>query len=89
MQALKVRREVIEQNDNLLAAKATLDLRLKEIELAQKAVKEAEERLDFIVKESLKQKPLKWQAGEVVLVEDVKRLYCYLNNDFVFIKDEN
>lgn len=88
MQTLQIRREAIEQNNTLLAAQVTLDLRIKELELAQKAIKEAEERLDFIVKESLKKKSLKWQAGELVYVEDVKRLYCYVNNDFITVPDE-
>lgn len=83
MQTLQIRREVIEQNNTIMAAKATLDLRIKELELAQKAIKEAEDRLDFVVKESLKKKALKWQAGELVYVEDVKRLYCYVNDDFI------
>jgi hypothetical protein len=88
MQTLQIRREAIEHNNHLLAAQATLDLRIKELELAQKAIKEAEARLDFIVKESLKKKSLKWQAGELVYVEDVKRLYRYINDDFIFIRNE-
>jgi hypothetical protein len=88
MQTLQIRREVVEQNNTLLAAQATLDLRIKELELAQKAIKEAEERLDFIVKESLKKKSLKWQVGELVYVEDVKRLYCYINDDFITVPHE-
>jgi hypothetical protein len=83
MQMLQVRREVLEQNNNLLAAQATLDLRIKELELAQKAVKEAEEHLNFIVVEALKKKSLKWQCGEIVYVGDVNRLYCHINNDFI------
>ena len=43
MQTLQIRRETIEPNNKLLAAQATLDLRIKELELAQKAVKEAED----------------------------------------------
>lgn len=88
MQTLQIRREAVEQNDTLLAAQATLDLRIKELELAQKAVKEAEDRLDFIVKESLKKKALKWQVGELVYVEDVNRLYCYINDDFLTVPQE-
>lgn len=88
MQTLQIKREVIEQDKTLLAAKATLDLRIKELELTQKAIKEAEERLDFIVKESLKKKSLKWQCGEVVYAEDVKRLYWHINNDFITIPQE-
>jgi hypothetical protein len=88
MQTLQIRREVLEQDNTLLAAKAILDLRIKELELAQKAIKDAEERLDFIVKESLKKKSLKWQVGELVYVEDVKRLYCYINDDFITVPDE-
>ena len=68
MQVLQIRREVIEQNDTLLAAQATLDLRIRELELAKKAIKEAEEKLDFIVKESLKKKSLKWQYTDVKLL---------------------
>ena len=47
MQTLQIRREAVEQNDTLLAAQATLDLRIKELELAQKAVKEAEDINDI------------------------------------------
>lgn len=88
MQTLQIRREAIEQNNTILAAQATLDLRIKELELAKKAIKEAEERLDFIVKESLKKKSLKWQAGELVYIEDVKRLYCCINDDFIAVPEE-
>jgi hypothetical protein len=88
MQTLQIRREAIEQSNTILVAQATLDLRIKELELAKKAIKEAEGRLDFIVKESLKKKSLKWQVGELVYVEDVKRLYCYVNDDFITVPDE-
>lgn len=88
MRTLQIRQETIEPNNKLLAAQATLDLRIKELELAQKAVKEAEDHLDFTVKEALKKKSLKWQCGEVVYVEDVKRLYCHINNDFITIPQE-
>jgi hypothetical protein len=88
MQVLQIRHEVVEQNNTLLAAQATLDLRIKELELAQKAIKEAEECLDFIVKEALKKQSLKCQLGELVYVEDVKRLYCYVNDYFITVPDE-
>jgi hypothetical protein len=87
MNTLQVKRETIEQDNALLAALATLDLRVQELERAKNAIKEAEQRLDIIVKESLKKKPLKWQAGELVYVEDVKRLYYYAD-DFMVIPQE-
>lgn len=88
MNTLQVKREAIEQDNALLAALATLDLRVQELELAKNAIKEAEQRLDIIVKDSLKKKPLKWQAGELVYVEDVKRLYYYADDDFIVIPQE-
>jgi hypothetical protein len=88
MNTLQVKRETIEQDNALLAALATLDLRVQELERAKNAIKEAEQRLDIIVKESLKKKPLKWQAGELVYVEDVKRLYYYADDDFMVIPQE-
>jgi hypothetical protein len=88
MNTLQVKRETIEQDNALLAALATLDLRVQELERAKNAIKEAEQRLDIIVKESLKKKPLKLQAGELVYVEDVKRLYYYADDDFMVIPQE-
>ena len=88
MNTLQVKRETIEQDNTLLAALATLDLRVQELEHAKNAIKEAEQRLDIIVKESLKKKPLKWQAGELVYVEEVKRLYYYADDDFMVIPQE-
>lgn len=88
MNTLQVKRETIEQDNALLAALATLDLRVQELERAKNAIKEAEQLLDIIVKESLKKKPLKWQAGELVYVEDVKRLYYYADDDFMVIPQE-
>ena len=72
----------IEDNNKTLAAKLTYELRLQELEFAQKAVKEAEERLAKVAAEALKSMSLKCFEGEVIHVPEYKLTFCYHNNDY-------
>lgn len=85
MQALTVRTETISKDNNFVKAEEELTLRIRELEIAQKALAEAEERMNFLVTKALKKKSLKWLNGEIVYVSNVGRLYCHINDDFFFI----
>ena len=83
--ALSLRVETVDNDSQVQTAEQFLKLKVKELGRAQKAVDEAEQRLNSAVIEALKSKPLKWQEGELVQVLDVNRLYCFANNEFLNI----
>lgn len=83
--ALPLRVETIDKDDQILTAEQFLKLKVQELGRSQKAVEEADRRLNLAVIEALKSKPLKWQEGELVQVLDVNRLYCFANDEFMNI----
>jgi len=85
MNKLTAKTITLEETNELLAAVESVKLWQLEIERAEKARKKAEEALDAIIAESLKQMPLKWMEGELVKVTDYNRLYCYLDDKFTCI----
>lgn len=83
--ALPLRVETIDKDEQVLTAEQFLKLKVQELGRAQKAVEEADRRLNLAVIEALKSKPLKWHEGELVQVLDVNRLYCFANDEFMNI----
>ena len=80
--AIIAKRVTVEEDNILLDAKLELELRMQELERAQKAVKAAEERLKQQVAVSLKTQRLKLYEGEFVHVPEYDLTYYYVNKDF-------
>lgn len=80
--AIIAKRVTIEEDNTLLAVKLALELRIQELETAQKAVKDAEEQLKQQVALSLKTQSLKLYEGEFVHVPEYDLTYYYVNEDF-------
>lgn len=72
-----IREKSIGQSDKLAAAKATLDLRLQEVELAQKAVREAQDYLDSLIDKRFKEMNIKVVDGEAIFIPDYDLLYFW------------
>ena len=75
-------KESIPATKELLAAREALDQRIKEAELAQKAVKEAEDYLNLLAADALKAKANPYTEGEVIHVLECNRLFYYYNGNF-------
>lgn len=82
---LTVRTMTLKETNELLATVETIKLRTQEIERAQKALQEANEALNILLAESLKQVPLKWMEGELFSLPNYHKLFCYLHEDFISI----
>ena len=63
-------------DDRILAAKLTVDLRVEEIKRAREVLKEAEKQLDFIANKCFKEKGLKALEGEIIYLKDYELLYA-------------
>ena len=77
-----VNRVHIPATDELLAARATFDLRLEEIKQAQKACDEASNYLNFLATKALKESSLKPMEGEIIQLIECNRLFYYHNGEY-------
>ena len=87
MNKLTAKTITLEETNELLAAVESVKLWQLEIERAEEARKKAEEYLDKILAESLKNYPLnlKFLEGELVALPEYHKLFCYLHEDFISI----
>lgn len=74
-----IRHETIGNDNRLLAAKATLDLRRRELEIARKAVLEAEEQMDLLIDERFNELNLKVAEGELIHLPEYDLAYFWSN----------
>ena len=72
----------IPATNELLAARATLDLRLEEIKRAQKACEEASALVNFLAIKALKESSLKAMKGDVIHFVECNRLFWYHNDEY-------
>lgn len=85
MNKLTAKTITLEETFDLLAAVESIKLWQLEIEYAEKARKKAEEYLDKLLAESLKNYPLKFLEGELVALPEYHKVFCYLHEDFISI----
>ena len=74
-----VRRVDIAPDDKLKAAVATRDLWLEEIKRAQKAVEEANERINILIDTRIKELNLKAKEGELIYFPEYDLSYFWAN----------
>ena len=74
-----VRNETIGSNDEIQAAVASRNLWLEEIKRAQKAVEEANERINFLIDKRFKELNLKAVAGELIYLPEYDLSYFWAN----------
>ena len=74
-----VRRENIGSDDKLRAAVASRDLWLEEVKRAQKAVDEANERINFLIDSRVKELNLKAKEGELIYFPEYDLSYFWAN----------
>ena len=75
----------LEEINEILAAVESVKLRQIEIEHAEDACKKADEYLDKVLAESLKQAHLKCLEGELIAMPEYHKLFCYMHEDFISI----
>ena len=87
MNKLTAKTITLEETNELLAAVESVKLWQLEIERAEEARKKAEEYLDKILAESLKNYPLnlKFLEGELIALPEYHKMFCYLHEDFISI----
>ena len=74
-----VRKETIGSSDKLKAAVATRDLWLEDVKRAQKAVEEANERINFLIDARVKELNLKAKEGELIYFPEYDLSYFWAN----------
>ena len=74
-----VKRVNIAPDDELKAAVATRDLWLEDVKRAQKAVEEANERINFLIDARVKKLNLKAKEGELIYFPEYDLSYFWAN----------
>lgn len=74
-----VRRVDIAPDDKIKAAVASRDLWLEEVKRAQKAVEEANERINFLIDARVKELNLKAKEGELIYFPEYDLSYFWAN----------
>ena len=74
---LILREETIGSDNKITAAIASRDLWLEEIKRAQKAVEEANERINFLINTKVKELNLKAKAGELIYFPEYDLSYFW------------
>ena len=74
-----VRRVDIAPDDKLKTAIATRDLWLEDVKKAQKAVEEANERINFLIDARVKELNLKAKEGELIYFPEYNLSYFWAN----------
>lgn len=74
-----VRRVDIAPDDKLRAAVATRDLWLEDVKRAQKAVEEANEKINFLIDARVKELNLKAKEGELIYFPEYDLSYFWAN----------
>ena len=85
MNKLTAKTITLEETNDILAAIESVKLWQIEIEHAKEARKKADEYLDKMLAESLKQAHLKCLEGELITMSEYHKLFCYLHEDFISI----
>lgn len=75
-----VREENIGSDDKIKAAVATRDLWLEEIKRAQKAVEEANERINALINNRFKELNVKATEGELIYLPEYDLSYFWAND---------
>ena len=85
MNKLTAKTITLEETNEILAAVESVKLWQIEIERAEEARKKADEYLDKVLVESLKQAHLKCLEGELIAMPEYHKLFCYMHEDFISI----
>ena len=85
MNKLTTKTITLEETNAILAAIESITLWQIEIERAEEARKKADEYLDKVLAESLKQAHLKCLDGELIVIPEYHKLFCYMHEDFISI----
>jgi hypothetical protein len=74
------RKENIGSDDGIKAAVASRNLWLEELQRAQKAIKEADEHINFLIDKRFKELNLKAMEGELIYLPEYDLAYFYANS---------
>ena len=83
MNKLTAKTITLEETNELLVAVESVKLWQLEIERAEEARKKADKYLEQLIAESLKQSSLKFLEGELIVLPEYHKMFCYLHEDFI------
>ena len=72
-----VRTELIGPDEELATLKTEIDLYIQEVKRSQKALQEAQGRMDFLISKKFQEKGLKFLEGEAIQVPEYDVMYFW------------